>query len=67
MSSWVLLTIGLGFITAFGFIARRWGKASAERTVLKRTIVAARTRKAIDRETQNLTTDELADLLRRGM
>lgn len=67
MPSWVILLLGTAVIAGLILVARRWGKADAERKILEKNIKAARTRKAIDNETEKLSGDELAARLRRFM
>ena len=67
MSSWVVVIIGLAIVGSLVLVARKWGKEAARTKILEKNIEAARTRKAIDRDIQNLSDNELADRLRSGM
>jgi len=65
MSSWVIAVIGLAIVTGLILVARRWGKLSAERKILRKNIEAAKNRKAIDNETDKLDDDGLTSELDR--
>ena len=67
MSTWLIGLIALAGLSGLIIVVRRWGKAAAHREVLKKSLKAVRTRKAIDAKVQKLTPDELRDRLRRGM
>lgn len=49
------------------FVSRKWGAAGAESKARQKVIKAGERRKAIDRDIQNLSPDELIDRLRRGL
>lgn len=67
MSWWITLLFGVGLIGSLIVATLKWGKNAAKTKFLEKNIKAARTRKAIDREIQNLSPSELADRLRRGL
>lgn len=67
MPSWVVAVIGLAIVGALVLAARKWGVVSAEKKMVKKVIKAAKERKLVDNEVQNLTPDELLDRLRNGM
>ena len=67
MSGWIIVLIASIVLGAIIMIARKWGVASANKKILQKNIEAARTRKAIENEIQNLSPTELADRLRSGL
>jgi len=67
MSGWLVILIASIVLGILVTVVRKWGAASANNKILQKNIEAARTRKAINNEIQNLNKTELAARLRSGL